>query len=219
MSEIPRYTLRHGDYGAISEEQDAAGPYVRWDDHHAEVERLRADIARLVHENRQDVNRERQLATSAIHRLVTERDAAQRKAEQLQIVVDGERSRMDALRIDTQAAITLLTTQRDEAQVEVERLKSAMSRCLLGDKPGGDCYAAECVDLRAEVNRLTTERNKAQAYVKWLIDERNHSASLNSSRPSDEDIWREAFMRWSPMNNPEEWADKMLNAYRNRWPR
>ena len=50
-------------------------------------------------------------------------------------------------------------------QAEIERLRSQLSRCLLGDPPG-DCYAAECVDLRAEIERLRyaikVERGKTE---------------------------------------------------------
>ncbi len=47
--------------------------------------------------------------------------------------------------------------ERDALRAEVAALKAAMSRCALGDPPG-DCYAAEAVSLRAEVERLRALR-------------------------------------------------------------
>lgn len=53
-----------------------------------------------------------------------------------------------------------LEQERDEARAAVERLRDALSQCYLGEPPG-DCYAAEVVEMRAEVAAL---REK----VKWL---------------------------------------------------
>ena len=55
-------------------------------------------------------------------------------------------------------AIWRVLANRD---VEVERLRASLSKCLLSDPPG-DCYAAECVDLRAE-------RDEARDYLSRLL--------------------------------------------------
>lgn len=88
-------------------------------------------------------------------------------------------------------------------------------------------------EAQAEVERLTAERDTAQANVKWLIDRGNGKASLNRSRATDEDIWREAFMRHlfhaADGRAPEytdhdveklmDAADLAMALYRKRWPR
>lgn len=98
-------------------------------------------------------------------------------------------------------------------------------------------------DHQAEVERLTAERDAAQAEVERLIAERDQSESrpkgrevgrfgldghyldaMQPTRPSDEDIWREAFMvllrktsyAWE---RASEEADRVLAQYRKRWPR
>jgi len=140
MSDIPRYTLRLGNHGSISQEPDAAGPYVRWDDHQAEVE---------------------------------------------------------GLKVLVRAKQTMTEKVWTDAQKSVERLE-------------------------AEIKRLTSERDLAQTHLKHLFDERHSHASLDNSRSSDEDIWREAFMaameRGGVFDHTKV-ADLALAEYRKRWPR
>jgi len=282
MSDITRYTLRLGDHGYISYEPDAAGRWLRWDDHQAEVEglkvlvrakqtmtekvwtdaqksveRLEAEIKRLTagrdgaQADMRKTIRERDFARDEVERLkaeatrlTTKREAALRKAEALQIVVDGERSRMDAYRVDTQAAITLLTKQRDEAQAEVERRITEcgeawveVERLRREERQAAD---RERELARGTIDRLEIERDFAQregqklkAEVERLTDAGNHSASLDRSRPSDEDIWREAFFAlWERYwVHGQDWVDGLkemtcadaadiaLHEYRKRWPR
>ena len=79
-------------------------------------------------------------------------------------------------------------------------------------------------DLRNLVQAIWTEsaKKEAQAEVNRLTDAGNHQASLNSSRPSDEDIWRQAFMaameRGGVFDHTKV-ADLALAEYRKRWPR
>lgn len=95
------------------------------------------------------------------------------------------------------AEVERLTAERDRAQREVERLK-------------------------AEVYQTTTACYEAQAEVTRLTDAANRQASLDSSRPTDEDIWREAYFA-SYRNHGLFFASKdagiLLADYRKRWPR
>lgn len=96
-------------------------------------------------------------------------------------------------------------------------------------------------DARAEVERLTAERDEARAEVRRLIAERDQPESrpkgrevgrfgldghylnaMEPTRPSDEDIWREAFMTMLPnypWDKAPEQSDRVLAEYRKRWPR
>ena len=104
-----------------------------------------------------------------------------------------------------------------------------------------DAMVAEAKRLRAEVERLTAERDQARAEVRRLIAERDQPESrpkgrergrfgldghylydMEPARPSDEDIWREAFMTLLPSYPWEKaaaHADSALAEYRKRWPR
>lgn len=85
--------------------------------------------------------------------------------------------------------------ERDRAEAEVERFKAQVSRLYACRDELRDVTEAmddpainNTVSLVEAVRALKAERDKAQGEVKRLTDAGNHSASLNSSRPSDEDI-------------------------------
>ena len=74
------------------------------------------------------------------------------------VMLDNERLRRDLVEearrnMEQTGQLVELAEQR---RVEIERLRGAMSRCLLSDPPG-DCYAFEVVELRAEIERLRSE--------------------------------------------------------------
>jgi hypothetical protein len=74
--------------------------------------------------------------------------------------------------------------------------------------------------LAREVERLATERDEARAEVERL--RANGQALLDTSRPTDEDIWREAFITMLPSypwEKAAEQSDCVLVEYRKRWPR
>lgn len=97
--------------------------------------------------------------------------------------------------------------------------------------------------LAREVERLTSERNAAQAEGERLKTERDQTETrprgrevgrfgwdghyidyraMEPTRPSDEDIWREAFITMLPSFPWEKAAEKsdcVLVEYRKRWPR
>ena len=151
--------------------------------------------------------------------------------------------------IDTEVNIQVarLTAERNEAQAEVERLKEQVGALTLAveqaDEMKAHAEAAAAAEeaetdrvmverdaAQAEVERLTKERNKAKADLEWLratqsaqnLDMANGQAILDSSRPTDEDIWREAFMRQLFDHDVEKLmnaADLAVALYRKRWPR
>jgi hypothetical protein len=93
-----------------------------------------------------------------------------------------------------------------------------------------DAAKAERDAAQAEVKRLTKERNNAKADLEWLratqsvqnLNTANGQAILDSSRPTDEDIWREAFMAAMERGGVFDRmtvADLALAEYRKRWPR
>lgn len=94
--------------------------------------------------------------------------------------------------------------ERDAAQAEVERLTQELAGC------------------RAANHCAMDERNAALNEVERL--RANGQGMLDTSRPSEEDIWREAFMvllrktsyAWE---RTSEEADRVLAVYRKRWPR
>lgn len=111
------------------------------------------------------------------------------------------------------------------------------------DAAGVEQLMRERDEARAEVERLTAERDTARAEVRRLIAERDQPESrlmgrevgrfgldghyldyeaLKPTRPSDEDIWREAFITMLPSYPWEKAAkqsDGVLAEYRKRWPR
>ncbi len=71
-----------------------------------------------------------------------------------------------------------------------------------------------------EANELKVERDEAQAEVERL--RATGQGMLDTSRQTDEDIWREAFMRQLFDHDIEKLmgaADLALALYRKRWPR
>ena len=93
----------------------------------------------------------------------------------------------------------------------------------------------------SDIKRLIAERDAARAEVRRLIAERDQPESrprgrevgrfgldghyldaMEPTRPSDEDIWREAFMNLLIKMNDDLArleADRALTTYRKRWPR
>lgn len=176
-----------------------------------------------------------------VERLTTERDEARAEVERLSAEVaritddrdswENEAAVNDALAREQLDAM-LLQHQRDFARQEFERLRTELV------EQDNELDAA-----REDVLRLTSERDMARAEVQRLIAERDQTAThpkgrevgrfgldghyldaMEPARPSDEDIWREAFMvllrktsyAWE---RASEEADRVLAEYRKRWPR
>ena len=129
------------------------------------------------------------------------------------------------------SAMRALTTASSSA---ARALAASVTRALAA-------AAVERDEARAEVERLTAERDTARAEVQRLIAERDQPESrpkgrevgrfgldghylnaMEPTRPTDEDIWREAFMRQLHDDHVPNWAttaDLALAEYRKRWPR
>ena len=121
---------------------------------------------------------------------------------------------------DHYRVIDRLIAERDAAQAEVERLKEQIGALTLAVEQADEMKAhaeAAATAEEAETDRVMAERDAAQAEVERL--RANGQAILDSSRPDDETIWREAFMRFIEEKNAVECADIALAQYRKRWPR
>ena len=147
-----------------------------------------------------------------VERLTVERDAAQAEVERLKEQVaaltvaveqaDEAKADAEAAAAREEAETDRVMVERDAARAEVERLK-----------------AGELNGRRATNQRIIAERDAAQAEVERL--RANGQAILDRSRPTDEDIWRQAFTATlqSPHFNRTKMADEVLAEYRKRWPR
>lgn len=141
---------------------------------------------------------------------VEERDAARAEVERLTSERDTAR-----------AEVERLIAERDEAQSESVRLKTER------DEQKRQKYQVEyeCDALvysaRRRAEKATAERDEARAEVERL--RANGQGMFDSSRPSDEDIWREVFLRcvsdYITADRRVIVADTMLTEYRKRWPR
>ena len=158
---------------------------------------------------------------SDIEQMTAERDEAQAEVERLWRDLTAADGTIDRLRTELAEQDQDLKTARED----VLRLMTERNTA------------------RAEVERLTSERDTARAEVQRLIAERDQPESrpkgrevgrfgldghyldyeaLKPARPSDEDIWREAFITMLPSYPWEKAAkqsDGVLAEYRKRWPR
>ena len=166
----------------------------------AEVERLKEQVAALtVAVEQADEMKAHAEASAAAEeaetdRVMSERDAAQAEVERLTQELDGLR-----------AIKQRIIAERDLAQGERERLQDLLR-----------CERQELSTLRERL-RVVQANPCAQN-----LDMANGQAILDSSRPTDEDIWREGFMRCLNDVAAEDWraqADLVLTTYRERWPR
>ena len=111
----------------------------------------------------------------------------------------------------------------DDHRAEVERLKEQVAALTLAVEQADEMKAhaeAAAAAEEAETDRVTAERDAAQAEVERL--RANGQAILDSSRPDDETIWREAFMaaiQGGRVYDRMTVADLALAEYRKRWPR
>lgn len=245
MSEIARFFSWDGDGMRPANN----GDYVRYDDHRAEVERVTrqnsenfAEIERL--KRAQDRLRDRfrealeernnvcYEAVELREKLVEAQAEVERLKEQVAaLTVAVEQA--DEMKANAEAAVLVeeaetdrVLAERNAAQAEVERLKNAI-----------DYLTRERDEARDERDAVQRERERVQALL-WLrgrelptlqcdqsaqnLDTANGQAILDSSRPTDEDIWREAFMRQLHDDHVPNWAttaDLALAEYRKRWPR
>ena len=112
---------------------------------------------------------------------------------------------------DHQAEIERLIHERDEARAERDAAQRERERLQ-------DLLRCERQELSTLRERLRQPRRDQSAQNLSIA---NGQAILDSSRPDDETIWREVFVR--SVNTPSEFkvafADWALAEYRKRWPR
>ena len=146
-----------------------------------------------------------------VERLIAERDKIHAEVQRLTQILNGRR-----------ATAERVTAERDEAQAEVERLKEQVAALTVAVEQADEMKAhaeAAAAAEEAETDRVMSERDAAQAEVERLLA--NGQAIFDSSRPTDEDIWREAFMAAVRSRDffRTKTANEVLAEYRKRWPR
>ena len=124
---------------------------------------------------------------------------------------------------DHRARVRRLATELAEAHELCSALQLAAEQA---DEMKAHAEASVAAEA-AETDRVTAERDAAQVEVERLRAEverlqANGQAMLDTSRATDEDIWREAFITMLPSFPWEKAAEKsdcVLVEYRKRWPR
>jgi DNA repair exonuclease SbcCD ATPase subunit len=177
MSEIRRYTVcchlaSEKSYDGPHQYlvQGDSGPYVLWEDHHDEVERL----TELLTAERQSIPTMIDSMTSqlraTVDRVTGERFVAQAEVERLQEARDDHRAEVERLK----NAIDHLTSERDEARAEVERLTARHSEmeihitCLTDELHRRRSNGITLRWVEGEVEQLTAQRDAAEAEVERL---------------------------------------------------
>lgn len=225
-----------------------AGDWVRYTDHQAEVEQLTcqrsetfAEIERLtrnqdrlrdgLREALEERNNVRHEAVELREKLVEAQAEVDRLKEQVAALTaaveqaDEMKAHAEAAAAAEEAETDRVMSERKAAQAEVEHLKNAI------------CYLTrERDEARDERDAAQRERERVQALL-WVregelptlqcdqsaqnLDMANGQATLDSLRPTDETIWREAFMAavHDVHKNWMDVADVALAQYRKRWPR
>lgn len=128
--------------------------------------------------------------------------------------------RLIAERDEARAEVERLIAERDEAQSESVRLKTERDEQKRQNYQVVYGCDALVDSARRRAEKATAERDEARAEVERL--RANCKETLTSSRHTDEDIWREAFMVLLQNYSTEiagGEADLALAEYLERWPR
>ena len=211
MSDITRWKVS----GPTTRLQpDANGPWVALVDYYHVIVRLIA---------------ERDEARADVKQLTAERDDHRFEVERL--TAELHRTRADGIELRwVEGEVEQLTAERDAARGEVERLKNAIGY-LTRERDEAQAERDAAQRERERVQDLLTLAGRELSTLRESLrqprrdqsaqnlDMANGQAILDSSRPTDEDIWREAFMRFIEEKNAVECADIRLAEYRKRWPR
>jgi chromosome segregation ATPase len=210
-----------------------------------EIKRLKNAIDHVTSE-RDDHLAEVGRLTAERNEAQAERDAAQRERERFQdlLTLAGQelstlRDRLRVLQADPYDQINKARTQVEWLKYQVATPTGAMEQAnkakadaeaaAAREKAETDRVVADGNRALAEMDRLAKERNNAKADLEWLratqsvqnLGMANGQAILDNSSPTDEDIWREAFMSavHDVHKNWMDVADVALAQYRKRWPR
>lgn len=240
MSEIKRFDIPRNGNEFMHEDPD--GEYVQYDDHRAEVERLTAER----HQLRGDVEAlaaERDEAQAEVEQLwrdltaadgtidglraestelAAERDAAQAEVERLTARLEHAQAPIvpplphtdesaSLVQDKMDAYVTSLTTELHETRERLARVQAQYDEFASVTAKTIGQHQRERDEARQQVYRLQQACGDTGA---------NGQAILDSSRPTDEDIWREIWLLGAREHRKAaEWADAMLAEYRKRWPR
>jgi predicted RNase H-like nuclease (RuvC/YqgF family) len=242
MSEIKRFDIPRNGNEFLHEDPD--GEYVQYDDHRAEVERLTAERHRLQGDV-EALAAERDEAQAEVEQLwrdltaadgtidglraestelAAERDAARAEVERLPARLEHAETRIvpplphadesaQLVHGKMDAYVTSLTAELHETRERLARVQVQYDEFARVTAKTIDQHQRERDEARQQVYRLQQACGQNGASGQGMLD---------TSRPSDEDIWREGFMRCLNDVAAEDWqaqADLVLTTYRKRWPR
>lgn len=220
MSDITRWKVSGP---ATRLQPDANGPWVALVDYYRAIDRLIAQ--------RDAAQAEVERLKNAIDHLTSERDearaerdAAQRERERVQDLLTLAGRELSTLREALRVRRRDQSDQRDKALACVKRLTHQNIERL---KNALDHRTSERDEARAEVERLRAERDQMATHPRGREVGRfgldgHYLDAMEPERPTDEDIWREAFITMLPSFPWEKAAEKsdcVLVEYRKRWPR
>jgi len=186
------------------------------DEARAEVERLKAMLPPTAHTGVRNGPGEGSWSVFA-GKVVEERDEAQ-----------AEVQRLIAERDEAQSESVRLKTERDEQKRQNYQVVYECDALVYSARRRAEKATAERDEARAEVQRLIAERDQAESGPKGREVGRfgldgHYLDAMEPARPSDEDIWREVFLRcvseYITGDKRVIIADTMLAEYRKRWPR
>ena len=222
MSEIERFTP--GNFGHMLWDKD--GGWVRYQDHQAEVERLTAERDKaqagddMALSALTSVLRQRYAAQAEIKRMQAELAEAHERCRALELAVE----QADEMKAHAEAAATAeesetdrVMAERDAAQAEVERLTVRLEHAqarIVPPLPHADESAQQACDQMATYPR-------GREVGRFGLDG-HYLDAMEPTRPTDEDIWREAYMMAMQRGGVFDRitvADLALAEYRKRWPR
>ena len=235
MSDIRRYTVcchlaseksHDGPHQYLV--QGDSGPYVLWEDHHAEVERLKADVERLTARHSEmeiymagltdELHRTRsngitlRWVEGEVEQLTAQRDKAEAEVERLTQELDGRRATNQRLIVERERLQDLLTLAGQELSTLRDRL-----RVLQADPSDQlDKARAQVEWLKYQVATLTVAVEKADeaktnaeaAAAREEAETDRVTAERDEARAEVERLKEQVATLTAGM----EWADK-LQAY------
>ena len=243
LMETTRLTGQNSKYWAEIERLKNASDHLtsERDEAQAEVERLKEQVGALTLavEQADEMKAHAEAAAAAeeaeTDRVMSERDAAQVEVERLTQNLDAWKKDCQELEQKRNRALDL----GEELNRELEGQKAANQRLLrecaediASAKAREEAATTELNETREKLARVQVQYDEFAKVTAKVIEqhqrERDHARQqvyrlqqAGADRPTDEDIWREAFTATlqSPHFNRTKMADEVLAEYRKRWPR
>ena len=223
----------HAEAAAAAEEAETDRVMSERDAAQIEVERLKRMLPPTAHTGIRNGPGEGSWSVFA-GKVVEERDEAREEVERLNAEVKRLTEQVGALTLTlaleqademkahAEAETDRVTAERDEAREKLTRVQVQYDEFAKVTAKVIEQHQRERDHARQQVYRLQqagADRPTDQSAQN--LDMANGQAILDSSRPDDETIWREAFMSavHDVHKNWMDVADVALAQYRKRWPR